>query len=122
MLDGIAVLIWFLQALLLPDYPAIRYPGLAVSFVAEVGLALWLLVKGVKSSTRSRLAGARSGTRSGGRRGSAMRAVVCTPRLSCWPLTDPGFLRLYLARSDWMCSRGRAGYVWSLGRTLPSLT
>jgi hypothetical protein len=47
-LDGIAVLIWFLQALLLPDYPAIRYPGLALSFVAEVGLALWLLVKGVK--------------------------------------------------------------------------
>ena len=49
MLDGIAVLIWFLQALLLPDYPAIRTPGLAVSFIAEVGLALWLLVKGVKA-------------------------------------------------------------------------
>ncbi len=48
MLDGIAVLIWFLQALLLPDYPAIHYPGLVVSFVAELGLALWLLVKGVK--------------------------------------------------------------------------
>jgi len=48
MLDGIAVLIWFLQALLLPAYPAITYPGLAVSFVAEVGLALWLLVKGAK--------------------------------------------------------------------------
>jgi hypothetical protein len=48
MLDGIAVLIWFLQALLLPDYAAIRYPGLLVSFIAEVGLALWLLVKGVK--------------------------------------------------------------------------
>jgi Domain of unknown function (DUF4386) len=48
MLDGIAVLIWFLQALLLPDYPEIRYPGLVVSFVAELGLALWLLVKGVK--------------------------------------------------------------------------
>jgi hypothetical protein len=47
-LDGIAVLIWFLQALLLPDYPAIRYPGLALSFVAELGLASWLLVKGVK--------------------------------------------------------------------------
>ena len=46
-LDGIAVLIWFVQALLLPDYPAIRYPGLAISFIAEVGLALWLLVKGV---------------------------------------------------------------------------
>jgi Domain of unknown function (DUF4386) len=48
MLDGVAVLIWFLQALLLPDYPAIRAPGLVVSFIAEVGLALWLLVKGVK--------------------------------------------------------------------------
>lgn len=47
-LDGIAVLTWFLQALLLPDYPALRYPGLIVSFIAEVGLALWLVVKGVK--------------------------------------------------------------------------
>jgi hypothetical protein len=47
MLDGIGVLIWFFQALLLPAYPAIHYPGLAVSFVAELGLALWLLVKGV---------------------------------------------------------------------------
>jgi hypothetical protein len=47
-LDGVAVLIWFLQALLLPDYPAVRYPGLAVSFIAELGLALWLLVMGVK--------------------------------------------------------------------------
>jgi hypothetical protein len=42
-LDGVAVLVWFL-----PDYPALRYPGLVVSFVAEFGLALWLLVKGVK--------------------------------------------------------------------------
>lgn len=48
LLDGIGVLIWFLQVLLLPDYPAIRYPGIAVSFVAEAGLALWLLVRGVK--------------------------------------------------------------------------
>ena len=49
LLDGIVVLIWFLQALLLPDYPAIRYPGLAVSFAAELGLAVWLLVKGVRA-------------------------------------------------------------------------
>jgi Domain of unknown function (DUF4386) len=48
MLDGIGVMIWFLQALLWPALRAITYPGLAVSFVAEVGLALWLLVKGVK--------------------------------------------------------------------------
>ena len=47
-LDGIAVMIWFLQALLLPAYPALHYPGLALSFAAEFGLALWLLVKGVK--------------------------------------------------------------------------
>jgi Domain of unknown function (DUF4386) len=50
LLDGVAVLIWFLQALLLPDLPAIRYPGLVVSFVAELGLALWLLVKGVQAA------------------------------------------------------------------------
>jgi hypothetical protein len=47
-LDGIAELIWFLQALLLPAYSAIHYPGVVVSFIAEVGLAVWLLVKGVK--------------------------------------------------------------------------
>lgn len=46
--DGIAVAVWFLQAFLLPDYPAIRYPGLVVSFVAEVGLALWLLFRGIR--------------------------------------------------------------------------
>jgi hypothetical protein len=56
-LDGIAVLIWFLQALLLPDYPAIRYPGLAVSFVAELGLGLWLLLKGVKVDSEAGLPG-----------------------------------------------------------------
>jgi hypothetical protein len=54
MLDGIAVMIWFLQALLLPAYPAIRYPGIAVSFVAEVGLALWLLVMGARAGTQAR--------------------------------------------------------------------
>jgi len=48
LLDGVAVLIWFFQALLLPGQPAISYPGLAVSFVAEVALGLWLLIIGVK--------------------------------------------------------------------------
>jgi hypothetical protein len=46
-LDGFAVIFWFLQAILLPEYPALSYPGLAISFVAEVGLGLWLLVKGI---------------------------------------------------------------------------
>lgn len=48
LLDGFAVLIWFFQGTLLPDYPAISYPGLALSFIAEVGLGLWLLVRGIK--------------------------------------------------------------------------
>lgn len=55
LLDGIAVMIWFLQVLLLPAYHAISYPGLVVSFVAEVGLALWLLIKGVAVPTRPAL-------------------------------------------------------------------
>ncbi len=49
-LDGFAILIWFLQALLWPDYEAIIYPGLALSFVAEVGLGSWLLLRGVKTA------------------------------------------------------------------------
>ena len=48
LLDGVAELIWFLQAFLLPAYPAIKTPGTFVSLLAEVGLALWLLVRGVK--------------------------------------------------------------------------
>lgn len=46
-IDGFAVLIWFFQVYLLPDYPQIAYPGLVVSFVAEFGLTLWLLFKGI---------------------------------------------------------------------------
>lgn len=47
LLDGVAVLVWFLQGFLAPDDPAISYPSWAIGFVAEVGLALWLVVKGV---------------------------------------------------------------------------
>jgi hypothetical protein len=47
LLDGVAVLVWFLQVLLAPGYPAISYPAWAVGFVAEFGFGLWLLVKGV---------------------------------------------------------------------------
>ena len=50
LLDGVAVLFWFGQAILLPDYPALSYPGLALSFIAEVGLGLWLLIKGVNDA------------------------------------------------------------------------
>jgi hypothetical protein len=47
-MDGVAELVWFLQALLLPSHPEIRTPGTLVSLLAEVGLALWLLIRGVK--------------------------------------------------------------------------
>lgn len=48
LLDGVAVMIWFLQAFLAPDHPEVSYPSWAVGFVAELGLALWLLVKGAR--------------------------------------------------------------------------
>lgn len=54
LLDGVTVLVWFLQALLAPAYPAISYPSWAIGFIAEVGLALWLLVKGVPAGEPSR--------------------------------------------------------------------
>jgi len=53
LLDGVAVAIWFLQALLLPAHHGISRPGLVVSFLAEFGLALWLLVRGVRSASGS---------------------------------------------------------------------
>lgn len=48
LIDFFGVLIWFFQFFLLPAYPALSYPGLAASFVAELSLALWLLVVGVR--------------------------------------------------------------------------
>ncbi len=54
LLDGIAVLIWFLQTLTAPGHPAISYPMWVIGFVAEVGLALWLLVKGTRAQTPTR--------------------------------------------------------------------
>lgn len=54
LLDGVAVLVWFLQVFLAPAHPAISYPSWAVGFIAELGLALWLLVKGVSSKEQAR--------------------------------------------------------------------
>jgi hypothetical protein len=46
--DGLGEMIFVCQRFLLPGYVVISYPGLVVSFMAELSLAVWLLVKGVK--------------------------------------------------------------------------
>ncbi len=48
MIDFGSVMVWFLQSFLLPGYGFLAYPGLAVSFVAEFSLSLWLMIKGVR--------------------------------------------------------------------------
>jgi len=56
MLDCAGVLIWFCQFFFLPGYEAITYPGLAISFLAEVSLSLWLAIKGVDENKLARAA------------------------------------------------------------------
>lgn len=46
--DFFGVMIWFFQFFLLPGYDIITYPGLAIGFIAEFSLSLWLLTKGVE--------------------------------------------------------------------------
>ncbi len=47
-IDCLAVLIWFLQYFVFPGYAVVSYPCCAVSLIAELGLTLWLLTKGVR--------------------------------------------------------------------------
>jgi hypothetical protein len=46
--DGFGLLIYVFQRFLLPGYEVISYPCMVVSFIAELSLTLWLLIKGVK--------------------------------------------------------------------------
>jgi hypothetical protein len=46
--DGFGLQIYVCQRFLLPGYVVISYPCLVVSFIAELSLTLWLLIKGVK--------------------------------------------------------------------------
>jgi hypothetical protein len=46
--DCFGLLIYVCQRFLLPGFEIISYPCLAISFVAEVSLALWLTIKGAK--------------------------------------------------------------------------
>jgi hypothetical protein len=47
-IDGFAMLIWFFQFFFFPGYEGISALGLAVGFIAEGALCLWLLIRGVK--------------------------------------------------------------------------
>jgi Domain of unknown function (DUF4386) len=47
-LDGLCLLISFFQLCLFPGHEKLTYPLYPVMFIAEFGLALWLLIKGVK--------------------------------------------------------------------------
>ena len=44
--DCFGLLVYVFQRFLLPDYGVLSYPCLGISFIAEVSLALWLLIKG----------------------------------------------------------------------------
>jgi hypothetical protein len=52
-LDGVCLSICFFQLCLLPGYEKWTYPLYPVMFIAEFGLALWLLIKGVKGEKES---------------------------------------------------------------------
>jgi hypothetical protein len=47
-LDFFGNMSWFLQGFLLPTYEILRYPGNAISFIAEIALTVWLLIMAVK--------------------------------------------------------------------------
>jgi hypothetical protein len=44
---------WFLQGFLLPNYEILRYPGNAISFIAEIALTAWLLIMAVKEQKKT---------------------------------------------------------------------
>ncbi len=52
-LDGASLLICFSQLCLFPGYERLTYALYPVMFVAECGLGLWLVIKGVRYSTES---------------------------------------------------------------------
>jgi len=47
-MDGFCLLACFFQVFLFPGYERMMYPLYPVMFIAEFGLTLWLLIKGVK--------------------------------------------------------------------------
>jgi Domain of unknown function (DUF4386) len=50
--DGFGLLIYICQRFIWPSYAIISYPCLVVSFIAEISLSLWLLIKGVDDQNK----------------------------------------------------------------------
>jgi hypothetical protein len=48
--DGLCLLICFVQLWLFPGHEKLTYPLYPVMFIAECGLGLWLVIKGVKEA------------------------------------------------------------------------
>lgn len=48
LLDGLSMVICFIQICLFPGYQKLTYPLFPVMLIAELGLALWLIIKGVR--------------------------------------------------------------------------
>lgn len=48
LLDGLSLMICFIQLCLFPAYAKLTYPLFPIMFIAEFGLAMWLIIKGVK--------------------------------------------------------------------------
>jgi hypothetical protein len=55
--DGCCLLICFFQLWLFPGYQKLTYPLFPVMFIAELGLGLWLLIKGVRETTQNTMPG-----------------------------------------------------------------
>ncbi len=50
LLDGLSLIICFIQLGLFPAYQKLTYPLYPIMFIAEFGLAMWLIIKGVKEN------------------------------------------------------------------------
>ena len=52
LLDGLSLMICFVQLCLFPGHEKLMYPLYPIMFIAEFGLAMWLIIKGVKEQKK----------------------------------------------------------------------
>jgi len=53
LLDGLSMMTCFIQLCLFPGHEKLMYPLYPIMFVAEFGLAMWLIIKGVKEQKQA---------------------------------------------------------------------